>query len=169
MWNGDLTSWLAIPIALDVENVTGCNQRAKGFLGEKGVAFRQRVESIQEFPVQKAAHVETRVSLLKDGRQHRIDVFACKRLEPDLVSEPFAVELCKPAAQLWLHLLMAIRDQEQERMRRRAPRQIVEEVQARVVAPVHILNDEKHPLPPNSVESQSFWQVTWEVLNRPHE
>src|SRR5205807_5171730 len=144
MWNGDLTSWLAIPIALDVENVTGCNQRGKGFLDEKGVAFRQRVESIQEFPVQKATHVETRVSLLKDGRQHRIDLIACKRHEPDLVSEPFAVELCKPAAQLWLHLLMAIGDQEQERMRRRAPRQIVEEVQARVVAPVHILNDEKH-------------------------
>ena len=64
--------------------------------------------------MQKAAHVETRVSLLKDGRQHRIDLVTCKRHEPDLVSEAFAVELCKPAAQLWLHLLMAVRDQEQE-------------------------------------------------------
>jgi hypothetical protein len=94
--------------------------------------------------MQKAAHVETRVSLLKDGRQHRIDLVACKRHKPDLVSEPFAVELCKPAAQLWLHLLMAIRDQEQERLRRRAPRQIVKKVQARIVAPMRILNDEKH-------------------------
>ena len=64
--------------------------------------------------MQKAAHVETRVSLLKDGRQHRIDLVACKRHEPDLVSEAFAVELCKPAAQLWLNLLMAVRDQEQK-------------------------------------------------------
>src|SRR2546423_3275466 len=152
-WNGALSPCPAIPIALDVENVTGCNERAERFLDEKGVALRQRVESIQEFPVQKAAHVETRVLLLKDGRQHRIDLVACKRHEPDLVSEPFAVKLCKPAAQLWLHLLMAVRDQEQERMRRRAPRKRVEEVQARVVAPVDGLQDEKHPLPPNSVES----------------
>ena len=91
----------AIPIALNVENVTGCNERAERFFDEKGVAFRQRVESIQEFPVQKAAHVETRVSLLKDGRQHRIDLVACKRHELDLVSEPFAVELCQPVSQLW--------------------------------------------------------------------
>ena len=39
---------------------------------------------------------------------------------------------------------MAIGDQEQEWLRHRAPRQIVEKVQAGVIAPVHILNKEKH-------------------------
>src|SRR5690242_14502266 len=98
-WDGDLAAYLAIPIALDVVNITGCNERAERFLDEKGVAFRQRVEGIQEFPVQMAAHVETRVSLLKDGRQHRIDLVACKRHELDLLSEPFAVELCEEMSQ----------------------------------------------------------------------
>src|SRR5205823_7900101 len=122
----------------------GCNKGSNPSDDDKAAAFRQRVEGTQEFPVKKAAHIKTRVTLLKDGRQHRIDLVACKRHELDLVSEPFAVELCKPAAQLRLYLVMAVRDQEQERMRRRAPHQIVEKVQAGVVAPVHILNDEKH-------------------------
>src|SRR5260370_35749784 len=93
--------------------------------------------------MQKAAHVETGVSLLKDGRQHRIDFVACKRRDPDLVSEPFAGELWEPAAQLCTHFILAVGDQQKKRLRDRASSGRGKKVHAAAVAPMAVVDAEK--------------------------
>src|SRR5258708_32309354 len=93
--------------------------------------------------MKKAAHVETGVSLLKDGRQHRIDFVACKRRDPDLVSEPFAGELCEPAAQLCTHFILAVGDQQKKRLRDRASSERAKKVQSGAVAPMRSFDDDK--------------------------
>src|SRR2546430_16090691 len=66
-WDVDLPVCGAITVSLDVENVTRCNECGERFFDEKGVAFRNGVEGMEKFSMQKAAHVEGRVSLIKDG------------------------------------------------------------------------------------------------------
>ncbi len=60
-----------------------------------------------------------------------------------LLNKSFAIKLRKPASHCRLQLIMAVSEQEQQGMRRGAPRQVVEKIQAGVVAPVHIFYDQK--------------------------
>jgi len=80
--------------------------------------------------MQKAAHLYSRMPLLKDGRQHPFDLVARKRHELDLPGGPLAVELREPTSQRGMYLIGAVSRQEQQRLRRGTARQVVEKIQA---------------------------------------
>src|SRR5579885_1825453 len=134
----------AIPVALDIENVAGCQKRTENFFHKEGIALGQGVEGIRKLPVQKTAHGESRMLLLKDSRQHGIDIGTNKRRKSDLLRKPFARELGKPVTQRGTKFITAICDQQKEAMRTHAPRQIEKKVKAGIVAPMDILDNHKH-------------------------
>src|SRR5579883_1146741 len=74
--NGDFTPRSAIPIALHVVNITGSFERADNFFDKKRVPLGQRIQYVQQFTMQKAAHFNSSMLLFKDGREHRINLIA---------------------------------------------------------------------------------------------
>src|SRR5579859_1694107 len=65
-WNTRFTQRLAIPVPLGVENVAPGHERPERFFNKKGITLSQGVERIQQFAVEKAAHIKRGLLLLED-------------------------------------------------------------------------------------------------------
>src|SRR5689334_2119537 len=80
----------------------------------------------------------------EDGLQHRLDLLSCEAGEQDLQVEPFPVQLRQEMAQAGAYLVTAVGQQEEKPMSGAAPCQVVQEVQAGVVATVEVFQNAQH-------------------------
>src|SRR5262245_37197125 len=58
----------------------------------------------------------------------------------------FAVQLCEPSAQTWMHVVIPVGQHEQQWVMSTAARKMVQELQARLIAPMEILDCEQNRL-----------------------
>src|SRR5712691_1229612 len=106
-------------------------QRLEHFLDEKRIPIRQEREHLQEF---------SRKNLLvrEDRLQHCLDLRLRETAQDIFKSYPFTIELCQQTLEARMNVLAAIGQHEQERLRRQAPCQVMEEFQAGIVTPMQV-------------------------------
>jgi hypothetical protein len=86
----------------------------------------------------------SRAGKYEDGPQHCIDAVTREACKQDFLGQVVAIQLRQEMSETRAHLIVAIGQQNEEGMSRTAPRQVVEEFQAGIIAPMNIFNDERH-------------------------
>ena len=80
------------------------------------------------------------------ARSIALSLAASEAGECYLLPELFTVQLASQCSERRVNLVTAVGQQDKERLSSTAPRQIMEEFQAGIITPMHILNDEQQGL-----------------------
>src|SRR6266581_3394849 len=142
-WDVQLAELLALPAPLFVKNVSGLDERFEEFLDEKGIALGQGVHGIQQFDLRQGRHCEHRATKSEDRIQHGTHLTAGEGGEGAFLGETFPVQVRQEMAQAWLNLVTPVGQQDKQGGSSTAPRQVMEKVQAGLVTPMQVLNDQQ--------------------------
>src|SRR2546421_5156812 len=143
-WDVQRAKLLALPATVLIKNVSGLDERFEQFLDEKGIALSQRVHGIQQVALRQGRHHEHRATKIEDRMQHGTHLTAGEGGEGAFLGETFAVQVRQEMAQAGVNLVTAVGQQDKHGGGRRAPRQVMEKVQAGLVTPMQVLHDQKH-------------------------
>lgn len=132
----ELGEALAVPAAVDLEDIAGVDERLEHLLDEEGVALSQLGHCRHEL----AAH---RGGLVKDRADHLRDGVGGQRLEHKLVGQALAVELREQPAERRGSLVAAVAQQQGQGPLGRGPRQAQQQLERELVAPVEIFNNDE--------------------------
>src|SRR2546429_5603095 len=145
-WDVQLAQLPALPATVLIKNVPGLDERFEQFLDEKGIALGKRVHGIQQFALRQGRHREHRATKLEDRIQHGTRITAGEEGEGAFLGEPFPVQLRQEMAQAWVNLVTPVGQQDKQGGSSTAPCQVMEKVQAGLVTPMQVLNDQQHGL-----------------------
>src|SRR5256885_6840025 len=145
-WNVQLAQLFALPAPILVKDVSGLDERFEQFLDEKGIALSKCVHGIKQVALRQGRHREHRATQSKDRIHHGTHLTAGEGDEGAFLGEPFPVQLRQEMAQAWVHLVAAVGQQDKQGRSRTAPRQVMEKVQAGLVTPMQVLNDQQRRL-----------------------
>ena len=130
---------LRAPTAVARHEVPRDHQRLERLLDEEGIPLGEAVDQLDELVAEVGARTEDRV-------EHRAHLGAAEWLHRQLGDEPCALELRDQPREPRADLLAAVGEHDAHRLRGVAPREMEDEIERRVVAPVHILHGEEHRL-----------------------
>src|SRR6266700_4388689 len=145
-WDVPLAQLLALPVTLLVNNVSGLDERFEQFLDEKGIALSKRVHGIQQFALQEGRHREHRATQSEDRIQHGTHLTPAEGGEGEFLGETFTVQVGQEMAQAGVNLVAAVGQQDKQGGGSTAPCQVMEKVQAGLVTPMQVLNDQQRRL-----------------------
>ncbi len=138
-WDMEFPRWLAFPHLIGRNDGTGQDERFEDLFNEKGIALGQLIDGIE-------GCCRHHLLPIKDGPQHRLDLAARKGGQDGFLREAFAIQLGQPMAQFGVDLVIAVGQHEEQGMTSTAACKMVQELQARFIAPVHILDRKQHRL-----------------------
>ena len=91
---------------------------------------------LQEIPPRRAAETQS-------SPQHSVDVTGLERDQPKLARQSLALEAFEQLAQCALNFVRAIGQQQQDPSASDGPSEAVQQVEAGVIGPVHVLDDQQ--------------------------
>src|SRR5213595_1953028 len=145
-WDVQRASLLALPATMLIKNVSGLDERFEQFLDDKGIALGKHVHGIQQVALRQGRHHEHRATKIEDRIQHGTHITAGEGGEGEFLGETFTVQVRQEMAQAWVNLVTAVGQQDKQGGGSTAPRQVMEKVQAGLVTPMQVLNDQQRRL-----------------------
>ena len=119
-------------------------QRPHQLLDEKRVTLGERVDLLEEIPPRRAAETQS-------SPQHSVDVDGLEWGQPKLAGQSLALEAFEQLAQCTMNLVRAIGQQQQDPSASERPSEAVQQVEAGVIGPVHVLDDQQRGRPVSSL------------------
>ncbi len=127
----------AIPHPAGVEDVSGGDKRGEHLLDEEGIAVGERIDGIQEVGADRAIERE-------DGPQHRLDLGRAETAQGQLGGHAPALQLRQDVNQARVRLIGAVGQQQEDGPSGDLASQVEQELQARLVAPVQVLDHHEY-------------------------
>jgi len=145
-WDRAFAIGLEIPPAIDIGEVTRSQQRPQQFFDEQGIAFGQGVDRL-ELELESGKILSDRLAWLEDGPQHRGDLVGAETGKPELDSQPASIELVQQVGKAATHFVVAVGAEQQDPLAQDATGKHGKQLQARVVGPVEVFDDQEQRLP----------------------
>src|SRR5579875_836596 len=135
-WDVQVLQRLASPGSLSIEDPPGYLQGGQRFFDEKGVAFGERVQGVQQLAPRGRRQV-------KDGGKHRFDITAGEARQGAFLRPAFPILLRQPVAKTRVDFVTAVGQQDQPGKGGAVAQKILQEFQAALIAPVDVLDDQQ--------------------------
>jgi hypothetical protein len=139
-WDTYTLEWPSFPAAASRwREVARDQQRLERLFDEERIPLREPVQKLNELGAEILVWAE-------DRSQHRADVIASEPSDGKVHHETRAFEICDEARETWTDLLTPVRERDDDLLRRMTSREVEDQLEAGVVAPVDILEREHHGL-----------------------